>query len=129
MFSDAATLDSSIYYLLWAVVWLAPGLVTALIASDKGRSVWLWLVLGVVFSWLALVAIIFLPGEQRSEGEATDEHLSPQTGDQRQTETEDRQATGTEAEDQQQRETENPQAYGAQTEGQRQGQDRRPGAT
>ncbi len=61
--TDALNLDSAIYYLLWAVVWLAPGLVTALIASEKGRSVWLWLVLGVLLSWIALVAVIVLPEE------------------------------------------------------------------
>jgi hypothetical protein len=61
--TDALNVDSAVYYLLWAVVWLAPGLVTALIASEKRRSVWLWLVLGVFLSWIALVAIIVLPKE------------------------------------------------------------------
>lgn len=60
---SAPSLDNVIYWALWVVVWLAPGLVTALIASEKGRSPWRWLALGAIASWIALVAIVVLPDE------------------------------------------------------------------
>ena len=61
MSGEGSVLSDVVYWLLWVVVWVAPGLVTAMIAHDRGRPVWRWLVVGLIFSWLSLIAIIVLP--------------------------------------------------------------------
>lgn len=63
MNGDSSVMSDVVYWALWAVVWVAPGLVTALIARDRGRPVWRWLIVGVVFSWIALIAIVLLPDQ------------------------------------------------------------------
>ncbi|MFN2250599.1 MAG: hypothetical protein ACK2UL_01670 [Anaerolineae bacterium] len=63
MEDGAGLLGDFVYWALWAVVWLAPGLVTALIAQEQGRPPLRWLIAGVVFSYAALVAVILLPNK------------------------------------------------------------------
>ena len=47
---------------LWAwIVWILGGVVAALIASRRGRSVVGWGVLGLIFSVIAVIVVAVLP--------------------------------------------------------------------
>lgn len=49
----------SIYFLIWLVM----GLVCARVARSRGRSIGVWFVLGVLFSFIALLALWILPSK------------------------------------------------------------------
>lgn len=48
-------------YIIGPVLWAAIAAFTAYIAGQKGRGFFLWLFLGLAFSFVALVIITFLP--------------------------------------------------------------------
>ena len=57
--------------LIVAVVYVVPSVICGRMARANGlRPVWLWMVLGVVFSWLALLALSVLlairPAQRRA---------------------------------------------------------------
>lgn len=47
--------------MIWGILWIACGIFSAIIASSKGRSGFGWLVLGLIFGVLALLAVGFMP--------------------------------------------------------------------
>ena len=48
--------------LLLAVFYVLPALLCGKVAADKGfKPGWLWVLLGLVFSWLALLILAVLP--------------------------------------------------------------------
>jgi multisubunit Na+/H+ antiporter MnhB subunit len=51
---------------IMAVVYVVPAYLCGKVASSKGHEpVWLWVLLGLVFSWIALLIIAVLPPNRR----------------------------------------------------------------
>ncbi len=53
------------------VAWLACGLLTALVASGRGRPFLGWFLLGLALGFLGLGAAVFLPPVERERGART----------------------------------------------------------
>lgn len=43
------------------ILWVASAVLSAVVASSKGRSVLVWLILGFLFSFFALIAVGLMP--------------------------------------------------------------------
>ena len=57
-------------------VWVAFAVVTALAAPSRGRSSWNWFLLGLLFGFFALIALLVLPSLKAAAREPTPEtHL------------------------------------------------------
>lgn len=46
--------------MLWLMIWLGFGIVYALAANSRGRSGFLWFILGVLFGPFALIAVLVM---------------------------------------------------------------------
>jgi len=61
--------------MLWLFVWVAFGILCAVIAPGRGRSAAAWFFLGAIFGLFGLVALLAMPSV-KGEGEA--EHGTPE---------------------------------------------------
>lgn len=53
------------------IIWCGMAIVCAIVAANKGRSVLGWLILGALFSVLALIVILVLPSAQQDPDAVT----------------------------------------------------------
>lgn len=47
--------------LIIAVIWIVPAVIVAWLAAKKGYSAAVWAVLGLFFTWVALIIVLVLP--------------------------------------------------------------------
>lgn len=45
------------------------GCLTAVVARSRGRSPWLWFVMGMLLTWIALIILLFLPASSTEKSE------------------------------------------------------------
>jgi hypothetical protein len=51
--------------LIIMVLWVIPVVLTAWLAAKKGYSAAVWTVLGILFTWIALIIVLVLPDRVR----------------------------------------------------------------
>ena len=62
--SDQFVEQNAGFLLLWSVFW---GVVTAMVASGRGRSAVGWFVLGFFFTFIPLIVVLLLPRRRKYE--------------------------------------------------------------
>lgn len=63
--------------IIWAVIWLLLGVGAAIIAHNKGRSFVLWLIIGTLGGFIALIVVAALPSIDQHPGRSRDYRKCP----------------------------------------------------